>query len=104
MGLRRLEKVTITADPGSLFEKSLDAQRSVLHVGFRQESHLHLARKLQFGTALGLLHGAYPCFLVRLSAAQCHRNQRAESHEDTHVLRAELGAIQRIHGLHDTAA
>ena len=65
---------------------------------------LHLARKLQLGAALGLLHGACPGFLLRLPATKCHGNQRAEGHEDAHVLCAEPGAVIRIHGLHDTAA
>ena len=102
--MRRVEEVTITADPGGLFEKSLDAQRPVLRLWLWQEGGLHLARKLQLGAALSLLHSACPSLLLRLSAAQCHRNQRAEGHEDAHVLRAELGAVPRIHGLHDTAA
>ncbi len=104
MRLRRVEEVTVTADPGGLFEKSLDVQRSVVRVRLRQEGGLHLARELQLRAALGLLHGACSGFLLRLPTAQCHGNERAEGDEDAHVLRAELGAVPRVHGLHHTAA
>ena len=104
MWLRRVEEVTVTADPGSLFEKSLDAQRPVLRAGLWQEGRLYLACKLQLSALLGLLHGARLGLLFSLSAAQCHGNERAEGDENAYVLGTKLGAVSRVHSLHYAAA